>query len=201
MEEKAYSAGMVKTPFWFLEFKKTISLLNSGMTLSQIKELNEKENIFSAETPARSAQTFSTVSTRAKALDPAFYSLFEESDIASQKVIALIAVMQSDVLFFEFMYEVYREKIIIGLDELSDSDFSIFFKNKQMQSERAAKWTDYTLKRLGSSYRNILMESGILERSTKDPKKITKAIIDQSLERTLKACKMEATLHALTGVR
>jgi hypothetical protein len=200
MPRKEYSAGMVKLPFWFSEFKKMISLLNSGKTLSEIKSLNVKENIFSAPTEARAIQIFNTVSTRVKALDQSFYTLFEQSDVTNQKLIALIAVMESDSLFFDFMYEIYREKLIIGIDEISDSDISVFFKDKQIQNERVAKWTDYTLKRLGTSYRTVLMESGILERST-GSRKIMKPIIDRALEQKLKDCGMEMTLRALTGVR
>ena len=200
MARKEYSAGMVKLPFWFSEFKKMISLLNSGMSLSEIKELNLKENIFSAPTEARAIQIFNTVSTRVKGLDSSFYNLFEQCDITNQKLIALIAVMESDTLFFDFMYEVYREKLIIGIDEITDSDISVFFKDKQLQNERVAKWTDYTLKRLGTIYRTVLMESGILERTT-GSRRIVKPVMDRSLELNLKNCGMEMTLRALMGVR
>lgn len=200
MPRKEYSAGMVKLPFWFSEFKKMINLLNSGKTLPEIKILNQKDNIFSAPTEARAIQIFNTVSTRVKALDQSFYVLFEQCDVSNQKLIALIAVMESDSLFFDFMYEVYREKLIIGIDEISDSDISVFFKDKQIQNERIAKWTDHTLKTLGKSYKTVLMESGILDRSI-GVKKILKPILDRALEQNLKDCSMEMTLRALTGVR
>ena len=200
MWRKEYSAGMVKLPFWFSEFKKMISLLNAGKTLPEIKSLNLKENIFLAPTEARAKQIFNTVSMRVKALDEGFYPLFEQCDVSNQKLIALIAVMESDSLFFDFMYEVYREKLIIGIDEISDRDIRVFFKDKQIQSERVAKWTDYTLKRLGTIYRTVLMESGILERST-GSRKIVKPILDRALEQKLKDCGMEMTLRALTGMR
>jgi len=195
-----YSAGMVKLSFWFSEFRKVIELLNSGKTLTEIKNMNLEKNIFSAPTQARAIQIFNTVSTRVKNLDKSFYTLFEQSDISSQKLIALIAVMQSDSLFFDFFYEVYREKLIIGVDELTDSDISIFFKNKQLQSEKVAKWMDYTLKRLGGCYKTMLMEAGATDRAVGN-RKILKPILDKSLEECLKANGMEIILHALTGVR
>jgi len=200
MERKEYSAGMVKLSFWFSEFRKVIQMLNSGKTLADIKQINLEENIFSAPTQARAIQIFNTVASRVKCLDPSFYTLFENSDITNQKIIDLIAVMQSDSLFFDFLYEVYREKQIIGVDELTDSDISIFFKDKQLQSEKVAKWTDYTLKRLGNCYKTMLMEAGIIDRTTGN-RKILKPIIDKSLEDLLKTNHMELTLYALTGVR
>ena len=200
MERKEYSAGMVKLSFWFAEFRKVIQLLSGGKTLPEIKKLNVEENIFSTPTPARAIQIFNTVSTRVKSLNPSFYTLFEQSDISNQKVIALIAVMQSDSLFFDFVYEVYREKLIIGVDELADSDLGVFFKNKQLQSEKVAKWTDYTLKRLGTCYKTMFMEAGLIDRET-GSRKILKPIIDKALEDCLKANGMETILRALTGVK
>ena len=200
MKRKEYSAGMVKLSFWFAEFRKVIELLSSGKTLPEIKQMNVQENIFSAPTQARAIQIFNTVSTRVKGLDSSFYAVFAKSDISTQKFIALIAVMQTDSLFFDFVYEVYREKLILGIDELADSDVGIFFKNKQLQSGKVAKWTDYTLKRLGTCYKTMLMESGLIDQGT-GTRKILKPILDKDLEECLKINGMETTLRALTGVR
>ena len=200
MERKEYSASMVKLSFWFSEFRKVIQLLNSGKTMEEIKALNIEENIFAAPTTARAIQIFNTVSTRVKSLDESFYKLFEESDVATQKIIALIAVMNVDSLFFDFAYEVYREKLIIGSNRLADSDIRIFFKDKQVQSEKVAGWTDYTLKRLGTCYKTMLMEAGVTDRASGD-RELLKPILDIALENCLKDHGMELFVRALTGVR
>ncbi|CAM2838976.1 DUF1819 domain-containing protein [Paenibacillus sediminis] len=200
MRKQEYSAGMVKLSFWFSEFRKVINLINQGKTLKEIKVLNLEENLFAAPTQDRAIQIFNTVSNRAKSLDQSFYSLFEQSDIATQKIINLIAIMKTDSLFFDFVYEVYREKLIVGSDELADSDIRIFFNNKQLQSEKVAKWTDYTLKRLGTCYKTMLMEAGLTDRSSGN-RNILKPILDLKLEQCLKDNGMELILHALIGVR
>lgn len=200
MKSKTYSAGMVKTLFWFSEFRKVVHFINRGKTLNEIKALNLVENIFAAPTERRAIQIYNTVSGRVKNLDPCFYPLFEASDISTQKMIALIAVMQTDQLFFEFMYEVYREKLVIGSNELTDSDVRVFFKDKQLQSDKVASWTDYTLKKLGSAYKSVLMDAGVVDRSTGN-KRILKPILDQKLEECLKSNGMDLMIHALTGVR
>lgn len=200
MRKQEYSAGMVKHSFWFSDFRKVINLINQGKSLKEIKLLNIEENLFAAPTQDRAIQIFNTVSNRVKSLDQSFYSLFEQSDIATQKIINLIAIMMTDSLFFDFVYEVYRENLIIGSDELDDSDIRIFFKNKQLQSEKVAKWTDYTLKRLGTCYKTMLMEAGLTDRSTGN-RKILKPILDLKLEQCLKDNGMKLILHALTGVR
>ncbi|GIP20674.1 DUF1819 family protein [Paenibacillus sp. J22TS3] len=200
MRKQEYSAGMVKLSFWFSDFRKVINLINQGKLLKEIKLLNIEENLFAAPTQDRAIQIFNTVSNRVKSLDQSFYSLFEQSDIATQKIINLIAIMMTDSLFFDFVYEVYREKLILGSDELDDSDIRIFFKNKQLQSEKVAKWTDYTLKRLGTCYKTMLMEAGLTDRSTGN-RKILKPILDLKLEQCLKDNGMKLILHALTGVK
>ncbi|AFQ42431.1 DUF1819 family protein [Desulfosporosinus meridiei] len=195
-----YSAGMVKCSFWFPEFRKVIQHLNAGKKLTEIKEKNKNENIFAAPTQARASQIFNAVARRAKSLDQSFYLLFEQSDVTMQKIITLIAIMATDRLFFDFIYEVYREKLILGSDELTDRDLRIFFKDKQLQSKKVAKWRDYTLKRLGTCYKTLLMEAGITDRSTGN-RKLLKPILDKSLEDCLRANGMEIMIHALTGVR
>ena len=145
MNRREYSAGAVKFSFWFMEFKAVVKLLSEGMTLDEAREKNQKENIFGAPTTLRAGQIFSTVSARVKALDVSFYSIFMDSDLATQKLFALAGAMAHDTLFFDFVYEVVREKMIIGSNELSDSDINIFFRNKQLQDEKVAKWTDATL--------------------------------------------------------
>jgi hypothetical protein len=168
--------------------------------MKEIKEMIQRENLFMASSKARSTMIFSTVSRRIKSLPKDFYPVFELSDISNQKIIVLIAIMLSDALFFDFMHEVYREKLIIGVEELKDSDITIFFKNKQIQDEKVAGWKDETLKRLGASYKNVLMEAGLIGQS-KGSRKILKPILDKRLEDCLKDNDLLVVLNALTGVR
>lgn len=197
---KEYSAGAVKLSFWFSEFRKVVQLLNSGKTMEEIKTMNIEENIFAAPTAARAIQIFNTVSARVRSLNESFYKLFEKSDVATQKLIALLAVMKTDSLFFDFVYEVYREKLIIGDNRISDTDIRIFFKDKQLQSEKVAKWTDYTLKRLGTCYKTMLMEAGITDRSSGD-RELLKPIVDIALEKCMRDNGIDLFIHTLTGVR
>ena len=41
MNRKEYSAGAVKHSFWFMEFRKVVSLLAEGKTFDEIKQLNK----------------------------------------------------------------------------------------------------------------------------------------------------------------
>ena len=71
-----------------------------------------------------------------------------------------------------FVYEVVREKMILGVDELTDADIRVFFKNKQAQSEKVAAFQDYTLHRLGAAYKTQLYEAGMLDGNKGSSRKI-----------------------------
>ena len=200
MNRKEYSAGAVKHSFWFMEFRKVVSLRLEGKTWEEIKRLNEEENIFGAPTTLRATQIYNTVSARVKSMDDSFYPVFEACDLASQKLFALVAAMTYDVLFGEFVYEVVREKMIIGSNELAESDIRIFFNNKQQQDDKVAEWTDATLKRLGATYKSLLYEAGVTNKA-KNVREIYKPLPDPAMERWMKDQGMNYQLKAITGVR
>lgn len=174
--------------------------MDQGMTITDIKALNKEQNIFAAPTQERATQIMNTIATRVASLDASIYPLFEQSDVSTQKLIALVAIMQTDRLFFEFVYEVVREKMIVGSHELADSDIRIFFKEKQLQSDKVAAWTEYTLKRLGRCYKTMLMEAGLTDRAPVS-REILKPILDPELEAWLRKHGMDLMINALTGVR
>ena len=200
MERKGYSASAVKHSFWFMEFRKVVSLRSEGKTWEEIKHLNEEENIFGAPTTLRATQIFNTVSARVKSLDDSFYPVFESCDLASEKLFALVAAMTYDLLFGEFVYELVREKMIIGSNELAVSDIRVFFNYKQQQNDKAAKWTDATIKRLGETYKSMLYEAGVTNKAL-NVREIYKPLPDPAMERWMKDQGMDYQLKAITGVR
>lgn len=200
VDKKRYSASAVKVSFWFAEFRKVMQMLGRGYGMSEIKELNLRENIFSTSTPLRAKQIFQTVSGRVLALDADICALFLSSDLATQKLIALVAAMAYDELFFDFVYEVVREKMIMGNDQLMDSDIRVFFKEKQEQDERVARWTDATFVRLAKCYKTMLYEAGIINKDV-GARIIIPPIVDPQLQGWLEDHGMTRYAKALTGER
>ena len=194
-----YSAGLVSQSFWFVEIKKIIKWVNDGMTEDEIKNLCIDENLFGTMKEYRAKRIYGYIWNRTKKLDKAMIELFCTSDIATQKVINLISILKSDRLFLEFMFEVYREKNILGINVIEDSDVNIFFKNKEIQSEDVAAWSDATKCRLRSIYINYLTDSNLLTVVGKK-KIITPPILDIALERYLEANGDDTILKAITGV-
>ena len=200
MERKGYSAGAVKMSFWFVEFRKVVDLLDQGKSIDEIRTLALNENLFAAPTALRASQIYSTVTGRIKSLDQSFVPLFQKSDLATQKLFALVAAMAYDTLFFDFVYEVIREKMILGSNELMDRDVRVFFKDKQQQNEKVAGCTDSTLVRVGKCYKTMLYEAGVIDNAKAD-RTILRPILDPELVRWLEQNNMGVYVKALAGVR
>lgn len=199
MIEPTYSAGLMSQSFWFIEIKKIIKLISDGKSEDEIKKMCIEENLFGAAKEYRAKRMYGYIWNRTKRLDNTLIELFLDSDLATQKIINLIAILRSDRLFFEFVFEVYREKNIIGTQVLEDADANIFFKNKEIQSEDIAAWKDTTKRKLRQVYFNYLIDANLL--TVVDKKRtITPPILDIALERYLEACGDGAIIKAITGV-
>lgn len=202
LKRNKYSAGAVKFSFWFMEFRKEVQMLSSGKSFDEIKKLSEDENIFGASTPARAKMIYSTCTARIKSLDESFYPLFIDSDVSTQKLFALAGTLAHDTLFFDFVYEVLREKLIVGNNVLTDADFSIYFKNKQEQHEDVEKLTEATVKRLSRSYKTQLFEAGLLDDNNRAAERtILKPVLDPILKHWLDDYGYGQIAKALEGIR
>lgn len=193
-----YSSGLVSESFWFIEFKKIIKLRNESKSWDDIKNLCLNNNLLGISKEYRARRIYGYLKNRVDVLDEELMNIFINADLATQKIINIIAIAKKNRLFFEFLYEVYREKVILGAVELTDSDISIFFKNKQEQDEDISKWTDVTLKRLSSTYMNFLTDAGFLVVIDKQ-KRIAPPILDISLENYLKDNGEKQMLKAIRG--
>lgn len=199
MVEEKYSAGLISQSFWFIEIKKILRLIREGKREDEIKKLCIEENLFGTTNEYRAKRIYGYIWNRVKHLDGKIIELFNESDLSTQKIINLIAIMRCDRLFFEFIYEVYREKNILGTLTIEDRDANIFFRNKEIQNESIAKWTDGTKKRLKSCYLNYLIDANLI--TVKDKKKyITPPIFDIAIERYLELVGDFAIIKAIMGV-
>ena len=198
MRKKEYSAGIVSKGFWFLEFKKFLELLIEGKSESEIKELQEEKNIFSAPSKDYGKRIISEINKRIKVLSEEIKELFFESDTGTQKVINLLSIMGTDKLFFEYVYNSYRNELLLGTKEYNPGIVMKFLKEKAEQNEEVAKFSEKTLKRMQGTYGNYLKEAGLLEEKNK---KILygKVYLDYELEKLLRENTMEMYIKTLKG--
>jgi len=199
MVSEIYSAGLISQSFWFLEFKRIVKLKSEGKTEDEIKTLCLEQNLFGAAKEYRAKRMFGYIMTRVKTLDETMIDLFCTSDLETQKLINLVAILRCDRLFFEFVYEVYREKVLLGVPVIEDADVNIFFNGKEAQNDDVASWTDATMKKLKNCYLNFMTDANLLTVINKE-KRITPPVLDIALERYLTATGDGPIAKAISGV-
>lgn len=196
-----YSAGIMSESPWFLEFKKLVQLYHSGLNSDEVRKRCIDENVFGMQTERRVVSTFQYLNRRYQFMDETLVELFCDSDLSTQKLINLIAVVSGDRLFFEFLNEVYREKCILGFDTIETSDVNTFFRNKSVESEELAKWKETTFKQVRNGFLNFMLDANLLRKETRGQYLLTPPIPDIALERYLQYNGKESLLKAITGVR
>ena len=196
---KEYSAGIMTECSWFLEFKKLVFLRHEGLEEKEIRRRCLEENLFGMPNEHRIQRSYGYLSRRVQRMDDELVEVFCNSDLPTQKIINLLTILMGDRLFFEFIYDVYREKIQLGFDCIEASDANTFFRNKAVESEELAAWRDSTFPKVRRCYLNFMTDANLL-RKEKNKYIITPPVLDITLERYLQYNGGERYLKAITGV-
>lgn len=193
-----YSAGMVSCLFWFNETRKTAELLMAGKSRDEIKELALKENIYQARSEDRKRRIFGVAMKRLDSLPRDVIAAIAGWDADAAKLLVLISIMKTDLMFFEFMYEVFRQAVMLGEKELSSRAIDAFFDEKRAQSQEVAGWSQVAIEKLKQTYAKILAEAGLLSIS-KNKKKIITPPIDHRLRELADKNGLKPYLDVITG--
>ena len=194
-----YKSTIKSRPYLYKETKKAISFINKGFSLDDIKKLSLEENIFQLESEARKVEIASIITTRLKDINSYILDKIENGNIETSKVLVLYLIIKNDRLFFEFINEVYKEKILLKDLYLRDKDFGVFFQNKREQSEKVASWSEYTFKKLKQVYIRILFESGLIS-NQKGDREIKLPIIDNDVKEYLYRIGDRVYINAILGI-
>jgi hypothetical protein len=195
-----YRSTIKSKPYLFFETKKVASLILQGFNMYEIKEMALKENIFQVNTENRKREIAATVINRIKVLDEYLLQKLANGPIETAKLIVLYAIMKTDRLFFEFMNEVYREKLILRETHITDKDFSLFFQSKREQSETVASWNEYTFYKLKQVYIRVLYEAGLLK-NKKGDREIIKPVVEPDFVKHFQENGDKMYLDILMGVK
>ena len=193
-----YSAGMISKSYWYLESKKTAQYMLEGLSRKEVVELAITDNIFQVDSEYRSKTIANAIYTRLDSLPKILLEAIINSDIHTSKILVSISIMVTDRLFFEFMHEVFRNKIILGEYLLKDRDINTFFDEKKAQSEVVDKWVDSTMYKLKKMFIQILLEAGIL-RIESGKRVILPPFLDYRIKQILVDKDLAPFLYAVTG--
>lgn len=193
-----YSAGMMSVPFLFLETRKTALLLSEGLSLAEIKRRVTEENIYQMRSAYRAERYFNVIRRRLTALPDTACAELAQGDPRQAKQLLVLAIARTDLLFFEFLYEVFRHQLQMGARVLEDQEINSFFKHKAGQSDVVAAWKETTVEHLKQYYLRVLYEAGLLG-SIKQPRALRPALFTGEVIEALRQAGLGVYLSCLTG--
>lgn len=171
-----YSSAIKEFNLLFLETKRAAIMIDEGFTYEQIVRKSIEQNIFQIKKERRRKDLPAKIIKRLNTLEKNQIHMIAVEDLIISKILIFVALIKTDILFFEFMLEVYKNKRDT-IKILEDKDFMLFFEYKAESSDIVAKWKHDNLKKIKSSYKKILLDVGLLYK-TKDELTIIKPILD-----------------------
>lgn len=168
MNKKVYSSAIKKTPYKYPIAKKIGKLIFDGLDRNEVYQKCFDENLIEIESEPRRKEIVNVIYERLCVLDNYLLSEFCNGDVATSKFLLVYAIAKTDPLFFDFLFEKYREALMSDRNYLSIDDFDNFFDSKKQTDVIVAKWGKFTLQCLTKGYRNILVDSGMGHRERKN---------------------------------
>ena len=193
-----YVANLVSQSFWFLETKKTAELILDGFSRKDILDKSLNDNIFKVESINSKKKIANFTFKRLNNFDSEGLEIFLDCDNINAKIFILISILCNDKLFFEFVYEVVRSKIILNELFIKKSDLNLFFKDKMLQSEKVDSWSESTVNKLQSRYLEMLKAAGLIK-VDKNDRFLQVPFIDFRLRDYLEKNNFKVYVDCLTG--
>jgi hypothetical protein len=194
-----YSAAMTSRPYLYKETKIVASLLANGTDITAIKKISVEENIFQLEKEYRRIEIAQAITSRLKNIDLLTIDKIANGSTEISKLLVVYIIMKHNRLFFEFINEVYREKIILRESTIKDKDFNIFFNRKREESEKVNGWSEYTFKKLKNVFTIILVDSGMGVKKNGEIE-IKVPLIDKDISNHLIAIGDKVYINAMEGI-
>ena len=131
---------------------------------------------------------------RIAVLDSILLEMCNQGSVQTSKLIVLYTIAKTNLLFEDFLREVYGEKILLGAPKLERVDFNRFITNKAEQNDNVASWSDHTVAKLKQTFAKILVEAGLLS----EKHEVTPPLIDENLSNHLKAIGEEQFIRSIS---
>lgn len=148
-----YSSNLKVMPLLFNEMRKAALLKVNGFDDKAIVHKSVTENIFQVAKERRKRELANKILTRLRTLSPELLNILACGSMEAAKIVALYALLNEDLLLFEFFQEVYSYKYITGNRFIYDSDIMLYFQRKAEVSAIVANWKDNNIRQLRNAYK------------------------------------------------
>lgn len=160
-----YNAAITSELFWVQEARTTARLITEGKTNEDILKQSVEDNIFVAPSLDRKKKIASVTCRRLATLPEDLVQMMAGGDINVARQINLLAIMQSNDLFNDFMIEVFKNKKILGTRQITSNDVKKYLDEKREVYEEVQEISEASYKKIQSTFIKILVEAGLVESS------------------------------------
>lgn len=198
MNKKPYSSSIKKTPFKYIYAKRVAKLMLEGLDRNEVFKKCFDENYIEIDSLQRRGEVTRVLYDRLLEFDDVLLEQFCNGDVNTSKFLLVYAIAKNDSLFFDFMFEVYRDALLSEKRYISIDDFEDFFESKKESDPIVSKWGHFTIEQLSKGYRNILVDSGLGHRVKRNIY-VDKAMIHPFVEEHIQLIHDKEYLQALLG--
>jgi hypothetical protein len=160
-----YSAVMPAAPFTFQESKLIAGLMLESDDRTAIRQKIHKDNLLQVKTDSNESKIFNYVYNRLELISDDMKRIIIQGEDADARFVNLISIMKYDLLFRDFVIEVYFERLI-DKNPITDYDIMSFFERKGREDPNVASWKYVTVFKLRRLFTRVLFEAGFLKTST-----------------------------------
>lgn len=193
-----YRTALMNRPFMYIESKRIAEMMLQGKTEEERRYEAIELNAIQMPSLDRRKTSYKEISHRLSFLDDFLLEKFMSSDADTAKAILAYAVLQADQLYYEFMREIYLEKILLLQKDLAKKEVINFLYKKAEQSEVVAKWADNTKERLASGFLQLMRESGFII-SNHEEHQVKRPLINQGVREYLRKNGIKPIVEIMLG--
>lgn len=168
MNQSKLTSQLKKVPFNFTHSKLITKWILDGLDKNRIFYKCLLENKLQINSIERRKEITTQLYQRLIQLDRFLLDAFFNGDIVTSKFILIYAVAKNDLLFTEFLFEVYRDTLLGDKKYISMDDFDNFFISKKESNLIVNKWSNMTIELLSKAYRKMLVDSSLGVRKVKN---------------------------------
>lgn len=193
-----YRTALMNRPFMNIESKRIAEMMLQGKSEEERRYEAVELNAIQMPSLDRRKTSYKEISHRLSFLDDFLLEKFMISDADTAKAILAYAILQADHLYYEFMREIYLEKILLLQKDLAKKEVINFLYKKAEQSEVVAKWADNTKERLAVGFIQMMRESGFIL-SNHEEHQVKRPFINQSVGEYLRKNGIKPIVEIMLG--
>lgn len=173
-----YSAKLTAEPFMYNETKILAGYLLEGENADTLKKRNIAENLIKHKKIGSVKRVNSPIFRRLKIMNKEMLEEFVYSDIENSKYILLYTIMKTDKLVRDFLFEVYKDKLLMRKEYIEKFEIDNWYEEKCILSKTLRERTESTSAKLKQVIMKILQDSGLVIKE-KDRFKIIRPLLKE----------------------